>query len=79
MRKGGAGVAQPSPAGGFGGPVSPPAGSGAEPRRQANAFWQQSIENWLKNQVSVSPTTPLISDPIRFKRRPLVVTVLTAI
>ena len=31
----------------FGGAVSPPAGSGAEPP-EANAFWQQSIENWLK-------------------------------
>ena len=32
-------VSQPNPAGGLGGAVSPPA---------ANAFWQQSIENWLK-------------------------------
>ena len=39
-------VTQPFPAGGLGGAASPPAGSGAEP--EANAFWQQSIENWLK-------------------------------
>ena len=32
---------------GFGGAISPPAGPGAEPRKQTN-FWQQSIENWLK-------------------------------
>ena len=33
---------------GFGGALlAPPAGSGAEPRMQAN-FWQQSIENWRK-------------------------------
>ena len=31
----------------FGGAVSPPAGSGAE-LPEANAFWQQSIEYWLK-------------------------------
>ena len=39
-------MAQPSPAGGLGGAVSPTTGSGAVP--EANAFWQQSIENWLK-------------------------------
>ena len=31
----------------FGGAASPPAGPGAEPRKQTH-FWQQSIENWLK-------------------------------
>ena len=31
----------------FGGAVSPPAGSGAEPRKQTH-FLQQSIEKWLK-------------------------------
>ena len=38
VRKGGGGadVAQPSPAGGLGGAVSPPTGSGAEPRRQTH-------------------------------------------
>ena len=41
------GDTKPFPAGGLGGAVSPPAGPGAEPRRQ-NAFWQQSTENWLK-------------------------------
>ena len=40
-------VTQPNSAGGLGGAVSPPAGSGAEPP-DANKFWQQSIENWLK-------------------------------
>ena len=40
-------VTQICPAGGLGGAVSPPAGSGAEPRNQAH-FWQQSIENWRK-------------------------------
>ena len=32
---------------GVGGAISPPAGPGAEPRKQTH-FWQQSIENWLK-------------------------------
>ena len=32
---------------GFGGAISPPAGSGAEPRKQTH-FWQQPIENWQK-------------------------------
>ena len=40
-------VTQICPAGGLGGAVSPPAGSGAEPRNQAH-FWQQSFENWRK-------------------------------
>ena len=40
-------VTQRYPVGGLGGTASPPAGSGAEPRKQTH-FWQQSIENWLK-------------------------------
>ena len=42
-------VTQICPAGGLGGAVSPPAGSGpgAESRNQAH-FWQQSIENCRK-------------------------------
>ena len=40
-------VTQICPAGGLGGAVSPPTGSGAEPRNQAH-FWQQSIANWRK-------------------------------
>ena len=37
---------QPFPAGGLRGAVSPQRGPGQSP--EANAFWQQSIENWLK-------------------------------
>ena len=37
----------PAAAGGLGGAVSPPEGSGAEPRKQTH-FLQQSIEKWLK-------------------------------
>ena len=45
----GAGVAQPSSAGCLGGAVSPPNWvRGRCPGGGANAFWQQSIENWLK-------------------------------
>ena len=40
-------VTQLCPAGGLGGAVSPPAGPGAEPRKQTH-FWQQSIENKLR-------------------------------
>ena len=47
VRKGGAGVTQPSPAGGLGWCCKPPNGvRGRIP--EANAFWQQSTENWLK-------------------------------
>ena len=51
MRKyGGTGwcVTQTFPAGGQGGAVSPPAGFGAEPRRQTHFGNVQSIENWVK-------------------------------
>ena len=42
-------VAQPNSAGGLGGAVGPPpAGSCMGRAPEANEFWQQSIENWLK-------------------------------
>ena len=45
------GDTKPFPAGCLGGAVSPPAGAGAEPRRQ-NAFWQQSTENQVSGSAS---------------------------
>ena len=56
-------MTQRSPAGGFGGGrCKPPNGArGGAP--EANAFWQQSIENWLKSDLWVADYTPN-SDPI---------------
>ena len=49
MRKGGgAGVTQPFPAGGLGERCKRGPGQSPELCPEANAFWQQSIENWLK-------------------------------
>ena len=59
---GGAGVAQPSPAGGLGGVVSPPTGSGAEPRRQTH-FGNNLLKIGWKSGLWVADYTPN-SDPI---------------
>ena len=57
VRKGGAGVTQRYPAGGLGGAVSPPTGSGEEPRRQTH-FGNNLLKiGWKSGLWPGSPTT----------------------
>ena len=56
-------VTQPFPAGGLGGAVSPPAGSGAEPRRQTHFGTNVLKINSKSGPFSVAIYTPN-SDPI---------------
>ena len=75
MRKGGRRCGPTFSSWGFWGAVSPQRGPGQSPggKHILATIYCKLVEN----QVSGSPTTPLI--PIRFKRRSVVVTVLTAI